>query len=56
MLGLDPLKEYHIKFWGSRTGISDSRIIEIKRADQSTWQQYDATNNTSLQRCGIHFG
>ena len=51
--GLDPLKQYHIKFWGSRTGVPDARIIEIKQAEQSVWQQYDATDNTSFTNAAL---
>lgn len=52
--GLDPNKQYRIKFWGSRTGISDARIIEIKRADQNTlWQQYDGTNNVNYDNAAV---
>jgi len=52
--GLDPLRQYRIKFWGSRTGITDARIIEIKRADQLTlWQEYNSTNNTSFDNAAV---
>ena len=43
--GLDPNKTYSVKFWGRRIVSNSSRIIEIKREDESTWQQYDAANN-----------
>ena len=31
--GLDSLKQYTIKFWGSRT--ADNRFIQIKRSDEN---------------------
>lgn len=43
--GLEPTKQYSIKFWGTRS-VADDRIIQIKRADQLTWQEYNATNNS----------
>ena len=43
--GLEATKQYTIKFWGTRT-VADDRIIQIKRADQLTWQEYNATNNS----------
>jgi lysophospholipase L1-like esterase len=45
--GLDDTKQYSIKFWGTRT-VVDDRIIQIKRADQLVWQEYDAKNNTDF--------
>jgi lysophospholipase L1-like esterase len=45
--GLESNRQYTIKFWGTRT-VPDDRVIEIKRADQSTWQEYDAKNNNNF--------
>ena len=45
--GLNAAKQYTIKFWGTRT-VPDDRIIQIKRADQSVWLEYDAKNNTDF--------
>jgi hypothetical protein len=42
--GLDPLKTYSIKFWGTKA-INVPRVIEIKTSEASTWKSYDATNN-----------
>ncbi len=42
--GLDPLKSYNFKFWGTKA-INVPRIIEIKTSESSTWKSYDATNN-----------
>ncbi|MFT3912001.1 MAG: GDSL-type esterase/lipase family protein [Ferruginibacter sp.] len=50
--GLDPTKQYTVKFWGSRT-VADDRIIQIKRADQTTWQEYNATNNTIYSNAAV---
>lgn len=44
--GLEATKQYTIKFWGTRS-VADNRIIQIKRADQSLWQEYNATGNTN---------
>ncbi|MEO8770299.1 MAG: GDSL-type esterase/lipase family protein [Ferruginibacter sp.] len=50
--GLESLKQYTIKFWGTRT-VSDDRIIQIKRADQTTWQEYNSTNNVNYNTSAI---
>ncbi len=42
--GLEALKQYTFKFWGTRDA-ADDRIIQIKRADQTVWQEYNASNN-----------
>ena len=47
LTGLNPNQTYSVKFWGARTIANSSRIIEIKRQDESTWQSYDAANNTN---------
>ncbi|MBC7534762.1 MAG: SGNH/GDSL hydrolase family protein [Ferruginibacter sp.] len=50
--GLESTKQYTIKFWGTRT-VLDDRIIQIKRADQSIWQEYNATNNNNYNTSAI---
>jgi hypothetical protein len=45
--GLDPNVQYTVKFWGTRS-VSDARFIEIKRNDESVWQEYDARGNTDF--------
>ena len=45
--GLDSLKTYSIKFWGTKA-ISVPRIIEIKTLEASTWKSYDGTNNANF--------
>ncbi len=45
--GLDPAVTYTIKFWGSRA-LAGTRFIEIKRGDQTTWQEYNASLNTNF--------
>lgn len=46
--GLESTKQYTIKFWGTRS-VSDNRIIQIKRADQSIWQEYNAAGNSNYE-------
>ncbi|MEI8054294.1 MAG: GDSL-type esterase/lipase family protein, partial [Bacteroidota bacterium] len=50
--GLDSLKEYSVKFWGTRNA-TDVRIIEIKRADESVFKSYEAANNTNYNNAAI---
>ncbi|HPH85875.1 MAG TPA: GDSL-type esterase/lipase family protein [Ferruginibacter sp.] len=50
--GLDALKQYTVKFWGTRS-VADQRVIEIKRSDASVWQEYDASNNSDYNRAAI---
>ncbi|PWT98003.1 MAG: hypothetical protein C5B52_12945 [Bacteroidetes bacterium] len=50
--GLDSTKSYNIKFWGSKSAVT-GRIIQIKRSDQTTWQSYDAGNNTDYNRAAV---
>ena len=51
--GLDSTKQYTVKFWGTKTGVSDERIIKIKRADLATGVQYDAKNNSDYNNAAI---
>lgn len=44
--GLDPTRTYTVKFWGSRNS-SGSRFIQIKRADETVWKEYNASLNTN---------
>lgn len=50
--GLESTKQYTIKFWGTRS-VADDRIIQIKRADQSIWQEYNATGNNNYNNAAI---
>jgi len=43
--GLEASKQYTFKFWGTRA-VEDQRIIQIKRADQTIWQEYNAASNS----------
>ncbi len=52
LTGLEASKQYTIKFWGSRS-VADDRIIQIKRADQSVWQEYNATGNINYNTSAI---
>jgi hypothetical protein len=47
--GLDSLKTYSFKFWGTKA-INVPRVIEIKTSESSTWKSYDATNNADFNR------
>lgn len=51
--GLDNTKQYTVKFWGTRTGISDQRYIQIKRSDETEYQQYDAANNSDFNNAAV---
>ncbi|RZL11849.1 MAG: T9SS type A sorting domain-containing protein, partial [Pedobacter sp.] len=39
--GLDPMKTYSIRFWGSQL-LSGYRILQIKKVDENIWQEYNA--------------
>jgi lysophospholipase L1-like esterase len=49
--GLDPLKQYTIKFWGTKSAAD--RYTQIKRSDETFWQEYDAGNNTDFNRAAV---
>lgn len=46
LFGLDPKKQYTIKFWGTKSASSEY-IVQIKRTDEATWKEYNAANNTN---------
>ncbi|MFT3911999.1 MAG: GDSL-type esterase/lipase family protein [Ferruginibacter sp.] len=50
--GLESTKQYTIKFWGTRS-VADDRIIQIKRADQTTWLEYNAAGNINYNNAAI---
>lgn len=50
--GLETTRQYTIKFWGTRS-VADDRVIQVKRADQPTWQEYNATNNLNYNTSAI---
>jgi hypothetical protein len=52
--GLDSLKTYSFKFWGTKA-INVPRIIEIKTSESSTWKSYDGTNNANFNNAAIFF-
>lgn len=52
LFGLDANKTYTVKFWGSRTGVVSS-ITQVKRADEATWQTYEAANNTDFNNAAV---
>jgi hypothetical protein len=45
--GLDATTTYTVKFWGSYS-LAESRIIQIKRSDETAWQEYNAALNTNI--------
>ncbi|MFT3911998.1 MAG: T9SS type A sorting domain-containing protein [Ferruginibacter sp.] len=53
LTGLDSSKQYTIKFWGTRSGVGDQRYIQIKRTDETTYQQYDGSNNTDYNNAAV---
>ena len=50
--GLDATKEYTIKFWGTKSH-SANYTIQIKRADESNWQEYNASNNNNYNNAAV---
>ncbi len=46
--GLDPNKVYVIKFWGSKSGETRDRDIEIKQSNETSWTSYSAASNTNF--------
>ena len=44
--GLDSTKTYSVKFWGTKSIYNSSRILEIKTSSDTTWKEYDASNNS----------
>ncbi|MEJ7588758.1 MAG: GDSL-type esterase/lipase family protein, partial [Ferruginibacter sp.] len=46
--GLDSLKQYSIKFWGTRSAAT--RFTQIKRTDETNWSEFDAGLNTDFNR------
>jgi hypothetical protein len=50
IFGLDPSKNYTVKFWGIRTTYG-TRVVQIKKSTDATWtQEFDAVNNTDYNR------
>ena len=50
--GLDSLRQYSIKFWGTKSDLGP-RVIEIKRNDQTTWLEYEGANNSDYNRAAV---
>jgi len=53
LTGLDSGSVYTVKFWGSKTGDLSLKEIEIKRADESVYQSYEAQGNTNFNRAAV---
>ncbi|MFT3680628.1 MAG: metallophosphoesterase [Ferruginibacter sp.] len=50
--GLDSTKQYTIKFWGSKLAVTN-RFVQIKRNDQTVWQEYDASDNRNYNKAAV---
>ncbi len=46
--GLDPNQLYVIKFWGTKSGETINRDLEIKRSDEPVWKSYSAAGNVNF--------
>ncbi|MBC7867499.1 MAG: T9SS type A sorting domain-containing protein [Gloeobacteraceae cyanobacterium ES-bin-316] len=53
IFGLDADKLYIIKFWGSKSGETSGRDIEIKRSDEAVWKTYGAASNTNFSNAAF---
>ena len=51
--GLEADKAYTIKFWGSKSGETRDRDIEIKRIDETIWKSYSGASNTNFNNAAI---
>ena len=51
--GMQPDKTYTVKFWGARSNTTAARNAEIKRADETLWKGYSATNNTDYNNAAV---
>lgn len=49
--GLTSGNAYTLKIWGSRTGVSDARILEAKVSTDFGYSSYNATNNSTFTNC-----
>ena len=50
--GLDASKQYSIKFWGGKSH-SNNYSIQIKRSDETAWQEYNASFNNDFNRAAV---
>jgi hypothetical protein len=53
LTGLDTGTTYVVKFWGTRSGVPDPRIIEIKMEDETSYQSYDGANNSNYSNAAV---
>lgn len=51
--GLEADKAYSIKFWGSKSGETRDRDIEIKRSDETIWKSYTGASNTNFNNAAF---
>lgn len=52
IFGLDSLKSYTIRFWGTKSA-SVNYIIQIKPSDETIWQEYNASKNTDYNKAAV---
>jgi hypothetical protein len=50
--GLTSSKTYTIKFWGTKSS-TYNYTIQIKRSDETAWQEYNASNNKDFNRAAV---
>ena len=50
--GLDPAKNYTVKFWGTKSSVNPN-FIQIKRSDEASWKRYDASLNKDYLNAAI---
>lgn len=53
IFGLDANRTYTIKFWGFRGPVSDNRTIQIKQTTETTWKEYNCSNNSSATNAAV---
>lgn len=51
--GLEADKVYSIKFWGSKSGETRDRDIEIKRIDETIWKSYSGASNSNFNNAAV---
>jgi hypothetical protein len=53
LTGLDTGSLYTVKFWGSKTGDASTKEVEIKTADETVYQSYEAQGNTNFNQAAV---
>jgi hypothetical protein len=52
IFGLNALTQYTIKFWGTKS-TTVNYTIQIKRSDETVWQEYNAANNINYNTAAV---